>query len=119
MATTTLDGSDAEKHAIDIKELSDQDIKILQEKDPSMEYWPRSPQRGDRFRSCYYSIPGIRMATLHSKVIDPSDKDVLCRCKSSITSYSSTSSADEPSSDSSSSRPNTPSSGVMMAERID
>ena len=48
--------------AIDVKELSEEDLQSLRKEDPFM----------------YYSIPAIRMATIHGKDIDPSDKVALC-----------------------------------------
>ena len=48
--------------AIDIKDLSEDDLQSLRKEDPFM----------------YYSIPAIRMATIYGKDIDPSDKVALC-----------------------------------------
>ena len=48
--------------AIDVKDLSEEDLQSLRKEDPFM----------------YYSIPAIRMATIYGKDIDPSDKVALC-----------------------------------------
>ena len=48
--------------AMDIKELSKEELKSLKEDDPFM----------------YYSIPGIRMATIFGKDVNASDKGALC-----------------------------------------
>ena len=48
--------------AMDIKELSKEELESLKENDPFM----------------YYSIPGIRMATIFGKDINTSDKGALC-----------------------------------------
>ena len=48
--------------AIDVKDLSEEDLQSLRKEDPFM----------------YYSIPAIRMATIHGKDIDPPDKVALC-----------------------------------------
>ena len=48
--------------AMDIKELSKEELESLKENDPFM----------------YYSIPGIRMATIFGKDINASDKGALC-----------------------------------------
>ena len=48
--------------AMDIKELSKEELESLKEDDPFM----------------YYSIPGIRMATIFGKDINASDKGALC-----------------------------------------
>jgi hypothetical protein len=48
--------------AIDIKDLSEDDLQSLWKEDPFM----------------YYSIPAIRMAAIYGKDIDPSDKVALC-----------------------------------------
>ena len=49
--------------AIDVRDLSEEDLQSLRKEDPFM----------------YYSIPAIRMATIYGKDIDPSDK-VALRC---------------------------------------
>ena len=51
-----------DSRAIDIKDFSKDDLESLQKQDPFM----------------YYSIPGVRIASMFSKDIDPSDKDALC-----------------------------------------
>lgn len=93
----------AKAHAIDVRELSKEELESLREKDPFM----------------YYSIPGIRLATLHSKEIDPTDKDALCR--NSVRHFSDTTSETSSSnknwssgSSSNSSRSNSPSSGTTV-----
>ena len=48
--------------AIDVKDLSEEDLQSLRKEDPFM----------------YYSIPAIRMATISGKDIYPSDKIALC-----------------------------------------
>ena len=55
--------AEAEAEAIDIKDLDNEDLKSLRGNDPFM----------------YYSIPGIRVATIFGKDVDASDKEALCR----------------------------------------
>ena len=49
--------------AIDVKDLSEEELQSLRKEDPFM----------------YCSIPAIRMATIYGKDIDPSGKVALCR----------------------------------------
>ena len=53
----------ARARAMDIKELSKEELESLKENDPFI---------------MYYSIPGIRMATIFGKDINASDKGALC-----------------------------------------
>ena len=66
VATTKIPLNDStfktQARAMDIRELSKEELESLKENDPFM----------------YYSIPGIRMATIFGKDINASDKGALC-----------------------------------------